>query len=108
MEITLNSPHAADQLKARTALLDVIDPELLLNVVDLGLIYEVLFPAPGEIRVRMTLTTQFCPMGEAITTRVGEALRKTFPEREIHVELVWEPPWGPDRISEEGRLQLGF
>ncbi len=106
MEIALNSPHAAELLKARTALLTVIDPELLINVIDLGLVYEVRFPSEGVIGVLMTLTTSHCPMGDAITTWVHSALTKAFPEYQVQIELVWDPPWSFEMISEEGKRQL--
>lgn len=108
MEIALNSPHAAELMKARTALLTVIDPELFINIIDLGLVYEVRFPSAGIIEVVMTLSTPHCPMGDAITGGVRNVLSHTFPDHMIQVELVWDPPWGFDRISEEGKRQLGL
>lgn len=106
MEILLNSPLAAEQMKAKTALLSVIDPELNINIIDLGLVYEVRFPSPRIIEVLMTLTTSHCPMGEAITTWTQNALTKAFPDFQVFVKLVWDPPWSFERISEEGRRQL--
>lgn len=108
MEIALNSPHAADLLKARTALLTVIDPELFVNIIDLGLVYGVRFPSAGIIEVDMTLSTPHCPLGDAITGGVKNALTKAFPDHLVHVELVWDPPWGFDRITDEGKRQLGL
>lgn len=106
MEITLNSPHAADLLKAKTALLHVIDPELNVNIIDLGLVYEVDFSTPESVTVIMTLTTSHCPMGEAITTWTQQAMAKAFPDFEVTVRLIWDPPWNFEMISEEGRRQL--
>lgn len=106
MEILLSSPHAAELLKAKTALLNVIDPELNVNIIDLGLIYEVRFPTGEMIEVIMTLTTSHCPMGEAITTWTQQALAKEFPELQVQVTLVWDPPWNFEMISEEGKRQL--
>lgn len=108
MEIALNSPHAAELLKARTALMTVIDPELFVNIIDLGLVYEVRFPSVGVIEVMMTLSTPHCPLGDAITGGVKNALSLAFPDQLIQVELVWDPPWGFDRITEEGKRQLGL
>ena len=106
MEIALSNPHAAELMKARTALLTVIDPELLVNIIDLGLVYEVRFLSTGAIGVTMTLTTSHCPMGDAITTWVQNALTKAFPEYQVQIELVWDPPWSFEMISEEGKRQL--
>ncbi len=85
---------------AMAALHNVIDPEIGLNVADLGLIYEINFDE-DEMRVStiMTLTTQFCPMGESITDGVTQAMQQTFPEYNIQVDLIFEPPWSYDLIS---------
>lgn len=90
------------------ALYEVIDPELYVNVIDLGLIYEIAFPDAHHIDVLMTLSTPHCPMGNAITNGVKNALEAVFPEREIDVQLTFDPPWSFERLTEEGRNQLGF
>ena len=92
---------------ALAALHDVYDPEIGLNVVDLGLIYGIHFNEQElRLEVNMTLTTQFCPMGESIVSNVTQALANTFPEYEIHVALTFDPPWSYERISEEGQQYL--
>ncbi len=92
---------------AMAALHNVIDPEIGLNVADLGLIYKIAFDEAGrKISTTMTLTTQFCPMGESIVDGVTQAMQQTFPEDEIHVDLTFDPPWNYDLISEEGRKFL--
>jgi metal-sulfur cluster biosynthetic enzyme len=92
---------------ALAALESVIDPEIGLNVVDLGLIYKLDFYETGKIiYVTMTLTTQFCPMGESITAAVKRVLEKTFEVEEVCLELRFDPPWNYDRISEEGKQFL--
>lgn len=89
---------------ALAALQHVTDPEIGLNVVDLGLIYQVDFDNAGKkIDVTMTLTTQFCPMGESITGAVKRALENAFPGEEVIVTLSFDPPWSHERISEEGK-----
>lgn len=89
------------------ALHNVLDPEIGLNVVDLGLIYQLDFDEENKkIICNMTLTTQFCPMGESITDGVTNALQYSFAEYAIEVELTFDPPWGPDMISEEGKKFL--
>ncbi len=85
----------------------VEDPEIGLNVVDLGLIYQVDFDDNNsKIFVSMTLTTQFCPMGESITGAVKRALENTFTDTIVQVELCFDPPWSADMISEEGQKFL--
>jgi metal-sulfur cluster biosynthetic enzyme len=89
---------------ALAALQNVMDPEIGLNVVDLGLIYQVDFDeAAKKIFCTMTLTTQFCPMGESITNAVTETLKSTFSRYDTEVELTFDPPWNNEMISEEGR-----
>ena len=92
---------------ALTALENVVDPEIGLNVVDLGLIYEVNFDDTNKrIYAAMTLTTQFCPMGESITSAVKRVLESTFAGEEVLLELTFDPPWTYERISEEGQQFL--
>ncbi len=84
---------------ALEALQNVIDPEIGLNVVDLGLIYQINFDeVNSKIEVVMTLTTQFCPMGESITEAVKSALEQTFAGVETHVELSYIPAWNQQRL----------
>ena len=92
---------------ALAALQNVIDPEIGLNIVDLGLIYQIDFDEPGrKISTTMTLTTQFCPMGESIVDGATQAMQETFPGDAIQVDLTFNPPWSYDLISEEGRKFL--
>lgn len=105
----LDPSRSADDLHARTllALRDVIDPELGLNVVDLGLVYGV--EVDGEnVRVRLTMTTPACPLGDHIVREAEERLRALAGVGDVHVELVWEPPWTPDRMSAEAKTMLGW
>lgn len=89
---------------ALAALQNVMDPEIGLNIVDLGLMYQLDFDETGKkIFCTMTLTTQFCPMGESITNAVKKTLKATFPEYETEMELTFDPPWSHEMISDEGR-----
>ena len=89
---------------ALAALQNVMDPEIGLNIVDLGLIYQIDFDETEmKIFCTMTLTTQFCPMGESITNAAKENLKLSFPDYEPTIELTFDPPWNHERISEEGR-----
>jgi metal-sulfur cluster biosynthetic enzyme len=89
---------------ALAALQGVTDPEIGLNIVDLGLIYQVDFDETGNtIFCAMTLTTRFCPMGESIANAAKETLKSNFPGYDITIELTFDPPWNYQMISEEGQ-----
>jgi metal-sulfur cluster biosynthetic enzyme len=104
-EVITNNPEKSD--KALMALHNVIDPEIGLNIVDLGLIYQVDFEEENKkIFIAMTLTTQFCPMGDSIRANAGQAVENAFPGYNVYIELVFDPAWNPDRISEEGQKYL--
>lgn len=108
MKLSLISPDAAEQLKARTALIQVIDPELGVNIIDLGLVYDVSFSDSAKVTVTMTLSTPHCPLGDAIQNGVTNVLKESFPDREVEINLVWKPEWNYDMISDEGKSQLGL
>jgi metal-sulfur cluster biosynthetic enzyme len=84
----------------------VIDPEIGLNIVDLGLVYQVALPADNQIKITMTLTTKACPMGQTICNSVTNVLENHYPGFTVEVELVWLPMWDPEMISEAGQAQL--
>lgn len=87
----------------------VDDPEVGLNVVDLGLIYRLIFDKEEKnLDAEITLTTEFCPMGESITTNITDSLKGSFPEWEINVNLIFDPPWEAAMISLEGQEFLGW
>lgn len=91
------------------ALKFVMDPEIGLNVVDLGLIYQVDFDEnEKKIFCTHSLTTQFCPMGESINDGVKNALLQTFPGYGVEAEITFDPPWNVQKISEEGREFLNM
>ncbi|MCC6948405.1 MAG: metal-sulfur cluster assembly factor [Bradyrhizobiaceae bacterium] len=90
------------------ALKAVIDPELGFNIVDLGLVRRAVWQ-DGAIEVAITPTSPSCPVTQLLIYDAEDALRRRFPDaRSIRVELVWDPPWTADRLSEEARLQLGL
>jgi metal-sulfur cluster biosynthetic enzyme len=92
---------------ALAALRLVIDPEIGLNIVDLGLIYQIDFDDQSKfVFISMTLTTQFCPMGESIRNNAAQALEQDFPEYTIQINLVFDPPWNQERITEQGQKFL--
>lgn len=99
--------HPEKSRLALQALRQILDPEIGLNVVDLGLVYRLDFDEGNkELFCTMTLTTSFCPMGESITFGVMQALETGFPGYSVHVELTFDPPWSQDLISEEGLQYL--
>lgn len=97
-----------EKTKAKNALYKVIDPELFINIVDLGLIYDIEFVKENDILVTMTLSTPHCPMGEAITNGVRNALEIEFPSKNIDINLTFDPPWNFEMLTPEGKEQLGM
>ncbi len=92
--------------RALEALSCVIDPEIGLNVVDLGLVYGI-EPAAHEVLVRLTMTTPACPLAEQVVRDAEERLRrKGFTE--VRIELVWDPPWSSERMSLTAKRALGW
>lgn len=85
----------------------VLDPELNINVVDLGLIYHIEFPEEGTALITMTLTTPGCPLHDSIVSGVRYCIEEMEEIKKVDVNLVWEPAWTPDRMSEDGLKQLG-
>lgn len=92
----------------REGLKNVYDPEIGINVVDLGLVYDADISETGDVLVTMTLTSMGCPLGPIIVQEIQSAL-KDLPEiGDIDVKLVWSPPWSPDMMSEEAKDELGI
>lgn len=91
------------------ALRQVYDPEIPVNIYDLGLVYELdVDEEAGRVHVKMTLTAPGCPVAQTFPATVESAVRGVEGVRDVTVELVWDPPWSPERMSEAARLQLGF
>jgi metal-sulfur cluster biosynthetic enzyme len=92
----------------REGLKQVYDPEIGINIVDLGLVYDADISDGGDVLVTMTLTSLGCPLGPVIVQEVQGALRE-FPNiGDIDVKLVWSPPWTPDMMSEDAKDELGM
>jgi metal-sulfur cluster biosynthetic enzyme len=89
------------------ALSQVYDPELQMSIVLLGLVYGV-DVREGNVDIKMTLTSPGCPYGPELVAIVEDAARSVQGVKAVSVDLVWEPPWGPDKMTEEARLDLGF
>ncbi len=86
---------------------NVNDPELMLNIVDLGLVYDVEVQ-DRKVHVTMTLTSPMCPVGPLIQKEAKEIIEEMEGVEEADIEIVWDPPWSPDRMSDEAKLALGF
>jgi FeS assembly SUF system protein len=90
------------------ALKTVQDPEIPVDLVELGLIYELLVKKGGVVFVEMTLTTPSCPVAQSMPGEVKNAVSAVPGVEDVRVKLVWTPPWTQDRMSEEARLELGL
>ncbi len=87
----------------------VYDPEIPVNIYDLGLIYGIdIDPASGRVHIRMTLTAPGCPVAQSFPEMVADAVRGVPGVEEVEVEMVWEPPWSKSMMSEAARLELGL
>lgn len=99
--------HAWTSENVRDVLRHVMDPELHINIVDLGLVYGVAV-AGDKADVKMTLTSPGCPYGPYLLRQVKDTLLSLKGITDANIEVVWDPPWGPDKMTEEVRLELGF
>ncbi len=104
----------ANSLPTDEAILEVIkakvrDPELMMNIVDLGLVYNIEVTAEKTAEITMTLTSPGCPAGPQIITEVQKETHEAFPElEEVNIHLTWTPFWNPDMMSEEAKEELGI
>ncbi|HWW10474.1 MAG TPA: metal-sulfur cluster assembly factor [Candidatus Acidoferrales bacterium] len=100
--------RASDEL-VRAALSEVYDPEIGIDIVSLGLIYGTHLDDNGMLTIDMTLTTPYCPLGPVIQTQAHAVCSPLPGVEDVHVNLVWSPPWDPRTMaSEEARLELGI
>jgi FeS assembly SUF system protein len=90
------------------ALKEIYDPEIPVNIYDLGLIYGVDVTGEGDVAITMTLTTPHCPVAESMPGEVEMRVLAVRGVRDAEVNLVWDPPWGPNQMSDEARLELGM
>ena len=91
-----------------TALRQIHDPEIPVNIYDLGLIYDLEITPDGEVDIRMTLTSPNCPVAETLPGFVEHMVGKLDGVRRVKLELVWEPPWSSERMSAAAQLELGL
>ena len=97
---------AADKDAAVAALKSVFDPEIPVNIYDLGLIYDLSIDDAGAATVVMTLTTPACPVAATMPQEVAETVATVDGIGEVEVQLIWEPAWTPERMTDEARLAL--
>jgi FeS assembly SUF system protein len=109
-EAPASAPADAAQLEARLidAVSTVYDPEIPVNIYELGLIYDIDVQSNGDVHIAMTLTSPACPVAGSLPGEVESRVAEVDGVGEVTVELVWDPPWTPDRMSEAARLELGF
>jgi FeS assembly SUF system protein len=107
----MEQPAAADDRIREgviEALRSVYDPEIPVNIYELGLVYEVDVRDDASVHVRMTLTSPMCPVAETLPPEVEAKARAVPGVRDVEVEVVWDPPWNPGMMSEAARLELGM
>ncbi|MDN6640857.1 MAG: metal-sulfur cluster assembly factor [Tetragenococcus sp.] len=108
---TARTEEEINEIKANIlmALETVIDPELGVDIVNLGLIYEVEFDDDtGDTEIKMTLTTMGCPLADILTEAIIDVLNEIEEVNQVEVKLVWYPPWTPDKMSRYARIALGI
>ncbi|WP_374285668.1 metal-sulfur cluster assembly factor [Lactococcus sp.] len=94
--------------KILEALENVIDPELGIDIINLGLVYEIVFDDSGFTEIKMTLTTMGCPLADILTDQIHDSLKEVEEVTEIKVNLVWYPAWTVDKMSRYARIALGI
>jgi FeS assembly SUF system protein len=103
-------PFAPGTLEDRvlTVLRTIYDPEIPVDIYEVGLIYDIDADAAGNVGIRMTLTSPMCPVAESLPVEVETKVRALPGVSSVKVEIVWEPPWSPEMMSEAARLDLGM
>ncbi|MCB2206972.1 MAG: DUF59 domain-containing protein [Bacteroidetes bacterium] len=87
---------------------NIYDPEIPVNIYDLGLVYEIKSDSNGNVHILMTLTSPNCPVAESLPAQVKEEVSYLKEIKEVDLELTFEPPWSQDMMTEEAKLELGF
>ena len=107
-EVGGETPNAEVKEAVIDALKSVYDPEIPVDIYELGLIYDVVISEDGDALVTMTLTTPHCPVAETLPNEVELRVLSVPGVRDAQVKLVWDPPWDPSKMSDEARLELGM
>jgi FeS assembly SUF system protein len=113
VEVEIERPEADEgdpalMERVLEAMRTVFDPEIPVNIVDLGLIYDLVVTKTGTVYVEMTLTTPACPVAGSMPGEVERVVRAVDGVAEVRVNLVWTPPWSQERMTEEAKLELGL
>jgi FeS assembly SUF system protein len=95
-------PHVIDAISA------VFDPEIPVNIYELGLVYDIVIDARAMVHVTMTLTSPMCPSAQQLPAEVASRIRAIDGVSDVDVKIVWEPPWSMDKMSDVARLTLGM
>lgn len=95
-----------EEFKINELLREVIDPEINLNIVDLGLVYEIKYVKGESITVDMTLSTPACPLGDVIVSNAKQTIERYYTNEKVNINLVWEPTWSPEMVSPLGKEAL--
>lgn len=106
-EVTPPAPKVSEDAVI-AAIATVYDPEIPVDIYQLGLVYAVEIADDGNVRVEMTLTTPSCPSAQELPSQVEDAVRAIDGVSDVTVEVVWDPPWDPSRMSEDARLALNM
>lgn len=103
-------PNSPDRIRERVIeqIHTCYDPEIPVDIWELGLIYELDVKEGGAVAVKMTLTSPMCPVAEILPPEVEAKIRAVPGVSDVSLELVWDPPWNPSRMSEAARLELGM
>jgi FeS assembly SUF system protein len=106
----INDPEQSAALRSGigNALSTVFDPEIPVNIYDLGLVYDVIVDRAGNVGIRMTLTAPACPAAQFLPEQVRKAIAAVPGVSDVKVDVVWDPPWTRDRMSDAAKLQLGM
>lgn len=104
------APTANDDVRNRIIemLTTIYDPEIPVNIYEMGLVYDIDINADGDVSVLMTLTSPSCPVAESLPPEVEAKVGSVEGVRSVTVNLTWDPPWTPERMSEAAKLELGF
>lgn len=106
--MNLDTPAQQEQDQVRDMLRKVVDPEVGINIVELGLIYRI-ESMPAHVLIEMTMTSPACPMGDLIEDDARQELARGLPPgRQVELRLVWEPPWDPSMMSESAHTHFGW
>jgi FeS assembly SUF system protein len=104
------APSAADDVHDRIVqmLTTIYDPEIPVNIYEMGLVYDLGITADGDVTILMTLTSPSCPVAESLPPEVEAKVGSVEGVRAVKVDLTWDPPWTPERMSEAAKLELGY